>query len=1458
MSNLNRVLLLYGFGLLMCLATSTSAQLVDNNYIYLKGQRLSAVNNIDDWLEHDQPKVKFPTQLLLQFQRIPSEEEKNVLHNAGVVLQDYVPERAYTAIVYHPVTKELFELNNIKFVTLVQENWKCASDVLQLVQTNTKQIELNISLVEASTTQEREDLLKAINGKLLEDRVNALGYVVVSTPKQHLSKILQSHIVKYVGLHQEEVTLNYDVKGIAGMRSAVAPMSTGGRALSGKDVAMGIGDNYSGIDHIDLQDRVINYVSRPYNYHGLHISGIAGGAGIVDERGEGAAPDALLSTHFFSDVLNATPSIFKLHNVTVTNNSYSARLGNCDYTGTYDNLSIGVDALSRDYPDVLHVFAAANNGRFECAPYPKGFGTVAGGYQASKNALVVTSTNKEFVNAESGSRGPLLDGRLKPEITTVGVSVYSTTNTEEYLYSLGTSMASPNVAGAAALLTERYKQLKSNANPQADLLKALLINGTTDIGTKGPDYRFGFGFLNLEHSLTMLDSNRYFEKASTQGTVATETIAVPAGLKRLKVLLYWHDRPASSMSAKQLVNDLDLYVQTPTNNTHKPLVLNTNPNNILDEAKEGEDHLNNCEQVTIENPVAGNYVLAVKGNLLTTASQRYVLAYDFEEDKLELKYPRVGAQVLAGDTLFVYWDGYNDGNTYKLEFSINNGGLWTDIDNNIAADKNYYAWEVPENISSGRCLVRVSKNNTALTNTTGLFAITPRPDVNLSAVQCPGYMQIEWPPISNATGYQILLKQGDKMEVVDTTASLGYTFNGLQTTETYYAAIRPIVDGLSGFRSLAVKRIPSDGDCAGSISDFDLKMDAIESPVSGRLQTSTALTNNENLSVYIYNLDDAACNSYKLSYRINGGVWTSQAFTDAINARSRKLVTMSGLDLSAVGDYTIDIAIENTSNTDPVAENDSTTIYVSQIANPALTLDVVSAFEGVAPFNISKDSVGIGINRRWDYTPFSKDGRIRNYVLDDILIGGNRSISMDAVRNSSGVRNSFTGTFNLSNYNATSDEIRLEFDYIIHGVPKHKNISNNVTVRGTDTKVYQSLYSYNTELEYIGSVVNSGSLSLSDLVLAGGDNFSSSTQIQFNQNDTSVIANKNFGNGLTIDNVRIYSVQNDIQLLSINSPASFSCGVTGPLPLSITIRNGVAQTLNNVQLNYRLDDGAVVSETLTSINGKQTLAYTFSQNLDITQSGSHLLDVWLVANGDTYSKNDSINNYLLRNQPLITSYPYFEDFEGGDGFWYTDGIKPSWEYGQPVGQKISTAGSGTKAWVTNLDGNYNDYETSYLYSPCFNIASLENPTLSFKMAQDIENCGATLCDGAYMQYSTNGIDWQLLGQYREGENWYTDSNFMVWNLQDVTDWRQAKMSLPDSVSDIQLRFVLSTDPGATFEGLGVDDIRIYNERIYKGTDDVISISPNPTTDGNVCIEWAANSGKQMQVAITDMAGRIVI
>jgi len=118
---------------------------------------------------------------------------------------------------------------------------------------------------------------------------------------------------------------------------------------------------------------------------------------------------------------------------------------------------------------------------------------------------------------------------------------------------------------------------------------------------------------------------------------------------------------------------------------------------------------------------------------------------------------------------------------------------------------------------------------------------------------------------------------------------------------------------------------------------------------------------------------------------------------------------------------------------------------------------------------------------------------------------------------------------------------------------------------------------------------------------------------------------------------------------------------------------------------------------------------------------------------------------------------------------------------------------------------------------------MTTPTLSFSVALDLEDCGSgSLCDAAYIEYSADGNTWTKLGAYGAGTNWYnknfTGNNANVWSIQDYTRWHVATIPLPVGLNRLRLRFVMSSDPYTSHEGIAVDDIHIYDNiyGIYNG------------------------------------------
>src|SRR5690606_10022797 len=132
---------------------------------------------------------------------------------------------------------------------------------------------------------------------------------------------------------------------------------------------------------------------------------------------------------------------------------------------------------------------------------------------------------------------------------------------------------------------------------------------------------------------------------------------------------------------------------------------------------------------------------------------------------------------------------------HTLEYSID-GGNWIKITDDAHADSGYYVWNVPADINSAACRLRLAGSTES-----GRFTINRQPMVKLSPAQCPGYVNISWDSIPNATGYELLKKSGSAMMPVDTVTARAYSFSGLALDSFYFVAVRPLFNDRPGYRS---------------------------------------------------------------------------------------------------------------------------------------------------------------------------------------------------------------------------------------------------------------------------------------------------------------------------------------------------------------------------------------------------------------------------------------------------------------------------------------------------------------------------------------------------------------------------------------------------------------------------------------------------------------------------------
>ncbi|HEY0354716.1 MAG TPA: S8 family serine peptidase, partial [Flavisolibacter sp.] len=259
-------------------------------------------------------------------------------------------------------------------------------------------------------------------------------------------------------------------------------------------------------------------------------------------------------------------------------------------------------------------------------------------YGNAKNILTVGAVSglaygynktEDVLMSSFSSFGPTDDGRIKPDVVADGVDVLSPVATTNSSYSAfsGTSMASPNTTGSLLLLQQYYSQLHAGSFMRSATLKGLTIHTADEAGdTPGPDYKFGWGLVNVGKAAEVIRSNNtgthqiHENVLNNGGNFSTTVIA--SGNGPLTVTIAWTDPKASvetsnvlNNPAKKLVNDLDVRI-TRGATTYRPWILN--PSVPAAAATTGDNLLDNVERINIYDAVPGeSYTITVthKGSL---------------------------------------------------------------------------------------------------------------------------------------------------------------------------------------------------------------------------------------------------------------------------------------------------------------------------------------------------------------------------------------------------------------------------------------------------------------------------------------------------------------------------------------------------------------------------------------------------------------------------------------------------------------------------------------------------------------------------------------------------------------------------------------------------------------------------------------------------------------------------
>jgi len=295
-------------------------------------------------------------------------------------------------------------------------------------------------------------------------------------------------------------------------------------------------------------------------------------------------------------------------------------------------------------------------------PIGIGSGTIKSTVSAKNNLSVgvvdvedcEVNTSSEILLELISSRGPTDDGRIKPDLTAPsrGFGAGPTTSgaTAVVTGTLGLLQQIVEEMGGPRYLSSTWKALLLNTTYDGTHLPPYLGSEAAAAQLVGPDYFFGWGMLNAEAAADLLvkdlragDQNAHLcEFCLFDGSEIDIPITHDGTSPQIKVMLCWTDPPYQTKSetmttqetldasvvdpevdpdgpgnldndvaTDRLINDLDLVVIAPDGTTeHMPWILD--PANLLTPATKGINTRDNVEQVVIDTPLPGTYLIKVK------------------------------------------------------------------------------------------------------------------------------------------------------------------------------------------------------------------------------------------------------------------------------------------------------------------------------------------------------------------------------------------------------------------------------------------------------------------------------------------------------------------------------------------------------------------------------------------------------------------------------------------------------------------------------------------------------------------------------------------------------------------------------------------------------------------------------------------------------------------------------
>lgn len=881
---------------------------------------------------------------LVQFNRLPMPSDKAEMKQKGIEILDYIPSQAFVMSFPKGFDFTFLTKYNVKTVIILRGSDKMSDGLREgnypdHAQKMVGKLDLIVQPYTNVTLEQAAIDLRKRGFETVDLPNDFFQTITVRVKKADIERLASLPYIRFVdfidGTPQKEDEKSNNLHRANMLNSD----SKTGLKYDGSGLTLSFADDGPIGPHIDFQGRLIqiNNASSGDNDHGDETAGTAAAAGNLDPALKGAASGATVLSYYiggYPQIANAVANqtIYKAY---VTSTSYGQGIPGESGCNKYNSFANAIDNQAFANPKLFHVFSAGNSGGGTCIGVTN-YGSITGGYKLGKNLMTIGNIDVNDRLASSSSRGPSVDGRIKPDVCAIGTSVYTTLSNNRTILSDGTSFSCPATAAVATQLYHAYSDLNGGQIPDAALIKASILNTAYDLGNVGPDFFYGWGRINAWRAYLILKNKNYIKSSvSRTDSVKTIPLSIPAGVKEVKVMLYWSDPAGAPNTSKALVNDLDLTVKnTETGRILLPWALNTslNVDSLRLPATRGQDHLNNMEQVIIDTSALsalGTTNLEIKINAFSmpSDSQSFYLVYEFNKQEVTITYPNGGEAIAVGSVETIRWEAQGTSGYFGVDFSNDGGVTWTPLAATVPGDLRALRWTVSEEVTGKACVrVRQILDNTIVSDISDdLFTISRLTNKLAVKYICQDSTYLSFDTVPGAKAYQICRLGAKYMDSI-MTSNLNLVAVPVKWTDTAWFSVRPVLpDGGLGRRVNAISKPRYLTACPGIKDLQNLRM---AQSIGGTFYACRDGLDRP-LSIWIKNFSITDIDSFRLGYQVGTNAPVQSVVRQKIKTNDSILYVLpQRISFPSVGAYAFKVWTKLDGDTNAANDTLSTEVFV--------------------------------------------------------------------------------------------------------------------------------------------------------------------------------------------------------------------------------------------------------------------------------------------------------------------------------------------------------------------------------------------------------------------------------------------------------------------------------------------------------------------------------------------------